>query len=104
MSSSQGSDETFTLAKAIGTSCSIDYFMSHSWHDIAETKYAKLEAVAAAFSLAHRRPPTFWLDKVCINQQNISDGLRVLPINVMACKKMLVLFGSSYTKRLWCIL
>ena len=26
-----------------------------------------------------------WLDKVCIDQEHISDGLRVLPVNAMAC-------------------
>lgn len=30
---------------------------------------------------------------MCIDQNNISDGLKVLPINVMACKKMLVLWS-----------
>ena len=44
----------------------------------------------------------FWLDKVCIDQNNIGDGLKVLPVNVMACKKMLVLCGPTYTQRLWC--
>lgn len=37
-----------------------------------------------------------------MSQDNIQDGLKVLPVNVMACKKMLVLFGSSYSSRLWC--
>ena len=39
---------------------------------------------------------------MCIDQDNIKDGLKVLPINVMACKKMLVLCGPTYPTRLWC--
>ena len=41
-------------------------------------------------------------DKVCIDQNNIRDGLKVLPVNVMACNKMLVLCGETYVQRLWC--
>ena len=40
---------------------------------------------------------------MCIDQKNIADGLRVLPINVMACCQMLVLFGPTYPTRLWCV-
>ncbi len=39
----------------------------------------------------------------CIDQKNIADGLRALPVNVMACDKMLVLCGDTYAQRLWCI-
>ena len=39
--------------------------------------------------------------QVCINQDAIKDGLRVLPVNVMQCKKMLVLCGPTYPMRLW---
>jgi hypothetical protein len=81
----------------------IDYFISHSWHDDGSLKYDKLSEVAEEFMLAHGRYPTFWFDKVCINQNNIIEGLRVLPINVMACQKMLILWGPTYCRRLWCI-
>ena len=33
----------------------------------------------------------------------MTDGLKVLPINIMMCDKVLALNGDSYTKRLWCI-
>ena len=51
----------------------------------------------------HGREPTFWLDVACINQDMISDGLKVLPINLMACRQVLVLVGPSYSQRLWCM-
>ena len=43
-----------------------------------------------------------WLDKVCIQQEKLSEGLRSLPIFLAACKQMLVLAGDTYVSRLWC--
>ena len=40
---------------------------------------------------------------MCIDQNDIGNGLKVLPVNVMACNKVLVLCGDTYTSRLWCI-
>jgi hypothetical protein len=71
-------------------------------HDDGELKYEALVLLCSSFRAKHGRDPTFWLDKVCIDQDNIADGLKVLPINVMACKKMLVLCGPTYPTRLWC--
>ena len=71
----------------------IDFFLSHSWHDDANIKYDALEAFVRKFVARKGREPTFWLDKVCIDQSNIGDGLRVLPVNVMAAKKMLVMLA-----------
>lgn len=48
-------------------------------------------------------PRVGWLDKACIDQRNINDGLRSLPINVMACRRVLVLWGPTYAFRLWCV-
>ena len=81
----------------------IVFFLSHSWSDDADAKYAALESVVADFERSNGRSPTFWFDKVCIDQQRIADGLRVLPVSVMACKRMLVLCGTTYATRLWCV-
>merc|ERR1719453_278709 len=80
----------------------IDFFLSHSWRDDPDIKWDHLTELAETFNRKMGRYPTFWLDKVCIDQDNIEDGLKVLPINVMACKRMLVMCGPSYPKRLWC--
>ena len=40
--------------------------------------------------------------EVCIDQENIGDGLKVLPVNVMACTRMVALCGDTYAARLWC--
>ena len=82
----------------------IDFFMSHSWHDDAKAKFAILDLVMQQFKAKYNREATFWLDKVCIDQENLSDGLRVLCINVTACKKLLVVCGKTYFQRLWCML
>ena len=82
----------------------IDYFISHSWTDNAQAKFAVLNLVKQQFKDKYSREATFWLDKVCIDQENISDGLKVLCINVTACKKLLVVCGKTYFQRLWCML
>ena len=41
--------------------------------------------------------------QVCIDQNNIVDGLKVLPIIVMSCRHMLIMCGPTYAARLWCI-
>jgi len=92
----------YRLSRPVAQGEVIDFFMSHSWHDDSEAKFRTLERTAQNFYRKNGRYPTFWLDKVCINQECIGDGLKVLPINVMACNKVLVLFGYTYVERLWC--
>eukprot|EP00622_Pseudochattonella_farcimen_P002489 FR737417.1.p1 GENE.FR737417.1~~FR737417.1.p1 ORF type:complete len:380 (+),score=42.96 FR737417.1:36-1142(+) len=103
MMSSTGSKATNELSRFVKPGEAIDYFLSHSWHDDPIAKYDKLCEMVNVYKMKNGgREPTFWLDKVCIDQANISDGLKVLPINVMACKQMLVLCGPTYPQRLWC--
>jgi len=103
-SKSDGDDRVASLTLARPAEMdTIDYFMSHSWHDDPERKWKELTKVADKFCKKRRRYPTFWLDKVCIDQSRISDGLKALPVNVMACSQMLVLCGETYADRLWCV-
>ena len=98
-------DDPIVEARAMKKTEKINYFLSHSWHDDAERKWARLQALQHSYRATHGgRSPTFWLDKCCIDQNNISDGLKVLVINVMACEKLLVACGKTYTQRLWCVL
>jgi hypothetical protein len=83
---------------------SIDYFLSHSWHDDPDAKYDAIDTIKKHFEAKHKREATFWLDKVCIDQENIADGLKVLCINVTACNTLLVVCGKTYFQRLWCLL
>lgn len=100
-------DENYDAANAfaLGEDCGlggIDYFVSHSWSDCPRQKFSQLCAVALLFRKKHGREPTFWLDKVCIDQQNIERTLRCLPVFEQACSELLILFGDSYASRLWC--
>jgi len=54
------------------------------------------------FERKEHRWPQLWLDRVCIDQQNIDADLKCLPIFLAGCEHMLVLAGSTYTYRLWC--
>jgi len=92
----------FQLSRPVARGEVIDFFVSHSWSDEPGKKWRALQLVAEAFFLHHGRYPTFWVDKFCIDQRHLADGLRVLPVNVMACRKVLVLCGRTYPERLWC--
>ena len=92
----------FDLSRPVGPKEVIDFFVSHSWSDDAWQKWQLLQAVADDFHGKNGRFPTLWVDKFCINQRQIADGLRVLPVNVMACRQVLVLAGPTYPTRLWC--
>ena len=47
--------------------------------------------------------PFLWLDKCCIDQDDIAANLRCLPVVLSGCQKLVILFGKSYLTRLWCI-
>jgi hypothetical protein len=66
-------------------------------------KFAAIEKVIAEFKRKHGRVPSFWLDKVCIDQSKITETLRALPIFLVSCTGMLIVAGPTYVHRLWCI-
>ena len=82
----------------------IDYFISHSWHDDATAQFVAIDGVKQQFKKRYGREATFWLDKVCLSQSNVSVALKVLCINVTSCNKLLVVCGKTYFQRLWCLL
>ena len=43
-------------------------------------------------------------DAACINQQDISASLVLLPIFLHGCKMLLILPGQTYPTRLWCLI
>lgn len=98
----QSASPGFRLSRQVAKGEVIDFFVSHSWSDGPERKWRALQLVAEMFYAQHGRYPTFWVDKFCIDQRDVADGLRVLPVNVMACRKVLVLCGRTYPTRLWC--
>mmetsp|Transcript_20980 Transcript_20980/g.46209 ORF Transcript_20980/g.46209 Transcript_20980/m.46209 type:complete len:286 (+) Transcript_20980:2-859(+) len=98
-----GDGSEYHLSRPVQPDEVIDFFISHSWHDDAAEKYRRLQEVAEMFRKKCGRHPVFWLDKACIDQNRMDDCLKVLPINVMACSKVLVLVGNTYMHRLWCV-
>lgn len=80
----------------------VDYFISHAWADSAENKCYAVKNFIGTFSTVSRKP-SFWLDKVCIDQSDTTKGIESLPINIGACKKILILMGKEYMTKLWCI-
>ena len=55
-----------------------------------------MQQVVAAVMQRHHHELPFWLDKACVGQENIADGLRTLPVSVMACNSFLAICGSTY--------
>lgn len=86
----------------------IDYFISHAWadDDDKQRKYLKFSALES-FAESHREQngeyPTFWLDRCCLDTVRLEDSFKMLPVNIMKCKKMIILYGENYFKRLWCV-
>lgn len=81
----------------------VDVFLSHSWHDSAPRKWFVLQAWCSRFRAAHGREPRLWIDKFCINQTDVAADLACLPVFLAGCKSLLILFGSTYLQRLWCV-
>ena len=96
LQTSQGGADTYALSEPCKLG-DIDFFISHSWSDDAGLKYQKIVEVNAQFEKENRRAATLWLDKVCIiDQENIQDALRCLPVFEMACQKLLMTVGKTY--------
>lgn len=93
----------FNFSRPLEPGEKIDFFLSHSWHDDARAKWSELVKVAASFRAQRGRFPTIWLDKLCIDSSLKVDGLKVLCANVLACDKVMVLLGPTYSSRLWCV-
>jgi len=96
------SGNPFYASRPVKEGEEIDFFVSHSWHDDSNSKWAALEVFVRAFYEQRHRYPTFWFDKACIDQSKIRENLKVLPINLMSCAKMVVIAGRTYPRRLWC--
>ena len=45
-----------------------------------------------------------WFDKYCLDHDDIDNSVRMLPLFLCACRKMLILLGPSYMSRMWCML
>jgi len=80
-----------------------DAFVSHSWHDDVDAKWDAFQHWREGFHYKNGREPRIWFDKACINQTDIDEDLRGLPLFVRGSKELLVLLGPTYLQRLWCV-
>ena len=81
--------------------------MSHSWRDDGTAKYAALHEWMASSAVARGETGwggTIWLDKACIDQSNIDASLAALPVFLSGCDHLLIVAGSTYVSRLWCVM
>ena len=100
---SAGSADDYAMSRPLKAGGKIDWFISHSWHDDAPAKFAELSRLAGLFKQEHGRYPRVWLDKVCINQANVEEALKCLPVFLQSCDQVVALVGPTYFGRLWCV-
>jgi hypothetical protein len=103
LQSSTGTEEDYALSQPCELG-SIDYFISHSWSDDGEEKFARLSVVAADFQREHGREPIFWLDKVCIDQvftlrNEASSALFCLLLEFLSIEDTVICQDRLVTKR-----
>jgi len=80
----------------------VDAFVSHAWRDVHDQRFDALQRWAAAFEAAQGKKPLLWLDKACLNWDDIESSLQCLPLFLSGCHQFVVLAGSVYTTRMWC--
>lgn len=81
-----------------------DAFISHAWSDDGAAKWAAMQSWRSAFMSVNKREPRIWFDKCCIEQSSIDTYLRALPIFLYGCRKLVLLCGTNYLSRLWCLM
>lgn len=83
-----------------------DAFISHSWSDDGVEKYRCLASWAKHFTngTGAGKSPVLWLDKACIDQEQISIGLKCLPFWLLMSNRFVIVLGPTYSTRLWCLL
>merc|ERR1711957_712437 len=81
----------------------VDAFLSHSWSDASDVKWNALQMWHVEFRHEHGRDAKVWIDKFCIDQRNIKDNLRCLPVFLSGCTQLVIAQGSTYLSRLWCV-
>lgn len=96
-------DPTLQQLSSLGRLEDIDAFLSHSWHDPPAEKWAKLQQWRQQFKADMHREPRLWIDKYCLDQNDIRSSLTCLPVYLAGCQRLLVLAGPTYLTRLWCV-
>ena len=102
-------NELYELAEATQIG-SCDAFISQSWHDNGNAKFAALSRWAAKFEAENGRKPLIWLDRAGIDQttlsspESIKQNLSCLPVWLAGSQELVMLVGPTYLQRIWCTL
>ncbi|EOD07067.1 hypothetical protein EMIHUDRAFT_198333 [Emiliania huxleyi CCMP1516] len=73
-------------------------FVSHSWHDSREGKWAALQQWAKSDTEERGTAPLLWLDAACVAPED-AGALDLLPLLVSGCQRFLILAGPTYAHR-----
>jgi len=82
----------------------VDCFFSHSWRDNGDLKWRAIQEFRDEFNALRHREPIVWIDKYCIDQTNIDENLKCLPMSLAGCKGLTIFLGETYLTRLWCLI
>ena len=78
-------------------------FITHSWSDPGDAKHEALQEWGDEYRRKNNgKEPLVWLDKACVDQNNIDSALTALPVFLAGCSEIVVLNGPTYSSRLWC--
>lgn len=103
-----------SLSQPLAPGETIDYFVSHSWEDNwldgddgqatmhGMEKAMVLLAVTSRFEKRHGRKPRLWVSKFC-DSGSTSHEMKHMPIIMMVCDRVLMLYSDTFTTRLWCL-
>ena len=84
------------VSASLGAEFSV--FVSHSWHDSREGKWAALQQWAESDTAERGTAPLLWLDAACAAPED-AGALELLPLLVSGCQRFLILAGSTYASR-----
>merc|ERR1712137_929224 len=66
-------------------------------------KWKEMQKWRREFIMTNGREPLVWIDKYCINQQQIEQSLACLPVYLAGCSTLVIFCGETYLQRLWCV-
>jgi len=99
-------EEAARIAKMEGRRFFIEMF-SHRWHtpyapDDQKNNKARVLVEWAKYRLSMGLRTFYWVDYVCINQNDIAPGVSMLPLYVSCCNNILCYDTEAYERRAWC--
>ena len=98
-------ERAYAISKPLPAGESIDRFVSHSWGSDAGRRFDLLLEFSREFEAEHGRLPRLWLDKFSIHQtkEDLDLDVRLLPLFLLSCDRVLVLLSKDLPTRLWCL-